>query len=824
MIEEAPTKELKFLLAGEEARTKELTKLGVRESKEMILYVTYTDTGGATGQADWIDRALLKIEKFWVGFQGQAPETEATEYKKLFADAFFNGFRAWEETLMSRWNLQVEALNEVELWAQLWKRFNRSSPIPVPQVINFDGKNLDEEVRTPVDASTLLIADSVPKLDRQWVHVKDRYVGCLTFWDKPGGWKDEVTQLRYLWRVIARDDIADTEVFCEISPANQMLVKTAMQRMTKQSIVQASKSKTSESYDVVAEINAERTITAQKELYQGSAPFYTAVTFLVHRQDKDSLNEACQKIENCFQRPAWIVRETDMTGKIWLQTLPIVQEKMLVSKLGDRRFCYLDSEVPGLMPLVMTQPVDRQGIELIAEDGGMPIWLDLFDPNEPKNLALFATTRAGKSVLVSDLLKHALARGMPVVAIDFPKPDGTSTFTDFTQFMGKRYGAYFDISRESNNLFEKPDLRSLSVKEQEDRFNGYRDFLEGALLALVIGQGTEINPLLKQTIQSLLGLALNAFFYDSHIQKRYEVALEGGFGTGVWQEMPTMKDYIKFCSLDRLDLNAFAGVTSMINEALQQIQLRLRYWLGSRVGRAISHPSSFPADAQLLVFALTNLSNEEEAAILSLSAYSAALRRALSAPASIFFIDEAPILFEFEEIAALVSRLCANGGKAGVRTIISAQDPDTIAKSKYAAKIFQNLSLRLIGRIQTAAVKSFERILQYPVEVITRNVYYKPNKKEFYTRWLLDNGGTFTECRFYPAYIQLGITANNPAEQAARSLFLKRYPDKYEAIARFTLHLIACFRNDQPLNVSLPESEPEVPLALTSTHATRKNR
>ena len=459
---------------------------------------------------------------------------------------------------------------------------------------------------------------------------------------------------------------------------------------------------------------------------------------------------------------------------------------------------------------------------MIAEDGGMPIWLDLFDPNEPKNLALFATARAGKSVLVSDLLKHALARGMPVVAIDFPKPDGTSTFTDFTRFMGPRHGAYFDISTEANNLFEKPDLRSLSVKEQERRFNDYRDFLEGALLAMVIGQGTQINPLLKQTIQSLLGLALNAFFWDSQIQKRYEIALEGGFGTTAWQEMPTMENYVTFCSLERLDLQAFAGVTSMINEALQQIQLRLRYWLGSRVGRAISHPSSFPTDAALLVFALTNLSNDEEAAILSLSAYSAALRRALSAPASIFFIDEAPILFEFEEIAALVSRLCANGGKAGVRTIISAQDPDTIAKSKYAAKIFQNLSLRLIGRIQTAAVKSFERILQYPVEVITRNVYYKPNKKEFYTRWLLDNGGTFTECRFYPAYIQLGITANNPAEQAARSLFLKRYPDKYEAIARFTLHLIACFRNDQPLYVSLPESEPEAPLALTSTHATRR--
>jgi hypothetical protein len=51
------------------------------------------------------------------------------------------------------------------------------------------------------------------------------------------------------------------------------------------------------------------------------------------------------------------------------------------------------------------------------------------------------------------------------------------------------------------------------------------------------------------------------------------------------------------------------------------------------------------------IFALRNLSNDEDAAILSLSAYSAALRRALASPASIFFIDESPILFEFDAIA-----------------------------------------------------------------------------------------------------------------------------------------------------------------------------
>ena len=106
-----------------------------------------------------------------------------------------------------------------------------------------------------------------------------------------------------------------------------------------------------------------------------------------------------------------------------------------------RRQLYLTGEVPGLMPLVLTQPCDRKGFEMIAEEGGSPIHLDLF--HQHRNLGLFATTRAGKSVLVSGILTQALAHRFPVVALDFPKPDGSSTFTDYTQFVG---GAYFDIS------------------------------------------------------------------------------------------------------------------------------------------------------------------------------------------------------------------------------------------------------------------------------------------------------------------------------------------------------------------------------------------
>ncbi|XHX79266.1 MAG: hypothetical protein RBJ76_04855 [Stenomitos frigidus ULC029] len=262
-----------------------------------------------------------------------------------------------------------------------------------------------------------------------------------------------------------------------------------------------------------------------------------------------------------------------------------------------------------------------------------------------------------------------------------------------------------------------------------------------------------------------------------------------------------MRDFLALCTIE--NLNAGATPDAEITRALGFIRLQLDFWLNSRVGRAISEPSSFRTDVPMLVFALRNLSEDDDAAILALSAYSAALRRALSSPASIFFIDESPILFQFDQISALVGNLCANGAKAGVRVLLSAQDVDTIANSPSASKILQNMSLRLVGRIQPNAVASFVKHLSYVEEIIAENATPKffPQRESLYSRWLLDNNSTFTQCRFYSPYFQLGIVANNPHEQLARDAFMAAYPDPYTAIAKFSTELASALRDGRKMRL-----------------------
>ena len=785
----APNIELQFLLMGERRRTQQLTLKGVRKPKKLRLYCTYTIETNSTGTTDAIEKILSKVERSWKSFTGEINELQFIAIERLIHTSFTDGFQLWEQLISNKMGLDIRPLNAEQLWLELWQRFNNTPHRPIPQLLILDENGLREEIYSDIAPTSFLMesSDSIPIADRRWVHLKDKYIAALTFADKPGGWVDKQRQLRYLWEVLSRERVYDTEIYCQLMRANETLVKTSMQRLTKQSNTSAALAQDKNSVDVKSLLNIKKSIAAQEELYEGSVPIHVATVFLVYRQTREQLDEACRYLQSCFLRPAWVVRETEYPWRIWLQTLPIVWERLMTAPF-NRRLVYLSGEVPGLMPLVRTKAGDDSGFELIAEEGGTPVELDLY--NQHKNLGLFATTRAGKSVLASGILTQALAHGMPVVAMDYPKPDGTSTFTDYTRFMDKD-GAYFDIGSESSNLFELPNLRSLPSKLQQERFEDYKDFLATAIMAMVIGgrgKNTQSQNI-SDAVRSIIALALKAFFSDDLIRDRYAAAYTNGFGSDEWYAIPTLHDFLSFCSHERLQLSDNSGDRT---SALETIKLRLRFWLSSRVGQALAQPSTFRSDARLLIFALRNLSNDEDAAVLSLSAYSAALRRALAAPASIFFIDESPILFEYDSIAALVGRLCANGAKAGIRVILSAQDPDTIAKSPSGSKIFQNLTTRLIGRIQPTAVDSFTTILKYPQEIISRNATesFFPKKEDLYSQWLLDDNGIFTFCRYYPAPILLAVVGNNPKEQEQRTLYLSKYSDKFVALTELSKQLI----------------------------------
>ncbi|BAT56743.1 hypothetical protein NOS3756_57550 (plasmid) [Nostoc sp. NIES-3756] len=768
---------IKLLLRSERLRIKELTALGLRKNKFLRLWCTYTVEEDEKLE-DLAEIGLKKLQKLWHQFTGEIHQLNKARVENILRSSFLDGFQSWEQILSNKMGLTVTPLSAEEIWGLLWDTFNPDEPPQIPNPLKLTDDELIETQTSEFHIRHLMLGNekSVPIFDKKWVKLQDKYIGALNFSHKPGGWVDEYSQLRYLWSAISKEKVADTEIFCQITKDNQGIAKVNLQRLTKQSITSTSMSTDRGNIDVKAGLNIEESVEAQRTLYQGSVVLNTAVVFLVHRSDLQKLEEDCRYLASCFLRPAIVSREVEYAWKLWLQCSPIAWEALL-SKPFNRRLVYFSSEAPGLTPLIRTATGDRSGFELIAEEGGTPVHLDLYQSH--KNLAVFGTTRSGKSVLVAGILTPALAMSIPVIALDYPKPDGTSTFTDYTKLLGED-GAYFDIAKEYNNLFELPDLRSMSEEIIKERMADFQEFLKSTLMTMIIGT----NPIgvsfsTTSLIESLISLALQKFFNDDEIKLRYQAALRSGIGTKEWLDTPTLKDFCKYCSSGYINLDSLSTNSTEVSQALGQIQVRLKYWLSSKVGQSISSPSSFRADAKLLVFALRNLSSDSDAAILALSAYAAALRRALSSKASIFFLDEAPILFQFDAISELIGRLCANGAKAGIRVILSAQEAESIYQSKSAQKIFANITTRLVGRIQSSAIDPFVERFKYPYSIISRNSTesFYPKKEGIYSSWLLDDNGKLTFCRYYPAYCLLAAVANNPAEQELRYVFLNKYKD-----------------------------------------------
>jgi len=803
--------EIKYLLTSEIKRGQEISDAGIRKKKKIRAYISIDITQGSRPPEGFFQKAIFSMEEFFVSLSNSASnQTEAftlTKLQEMLRAIEYSWFSEWSLALSNSFNFSYETMTDEEAWKDLYAQFNSDETPAIPHLLILDEYGVKEEIKASVDGCTTLLAN-LPLVSQQKIRINGSERASMFLFEKPTAFYDigiadeprkgKRGKLRYIWsNLLAREDLADVSFTMQVSRANEKDVRGNLEAIQKSAYIETEKADKYKNYSAGGALTQRQAREALDGQASGQTTCKVAFQISLLRKDQEKpfflsaeaqLARDCAKIGSFFPKPARWDRELYWGDKYCLQEYP-TSIAALHSTPVDKRKLWQSNEVPH--PIVSTPLVDPKGFELITKEGGTPVYLDLF--TQHKHLALFATQRAGKSVLVSGILTHALAHTIPVVALDFPKPDGSSTFTDYTNYLGSN-GAYFDIAKESNNLFEMPDTRKWSKSDWEDRWPQFLDLLETSLLTMVAGSSEDWAA--TQTIRSILVIGLSAFFKEPSIKARYKAAVEGGFGSSAWQEIPTLVDFYKFCKPENLD---FAEAIGNVSQAFQSIDIQLRFWLNSRVGQSISKPSSFPTGAQLLVFALRNLGNDEDAAVLALSAYSAALRRALSSPASIFFIDEAPILFEFPTIAALVARQCANGGKSGIRVILCAQDPDTIAKSSSSSKIFQNLTTRLIGLIKKAAVPSFERILRYPEEVIGRNVSFYPDKKERYSRWLLDSDETLMECRYYPGDMQLGAVANNPDEAISRGKILAFYPDKHEGMFVFSNLLATAMKSGQKI-------------------------
>ena len=782
--------ELRLLLGGTAKRIHELTQAGVRKNNFLNLYVTYTvSEGGEMGKGDWADRFLVALEKGWYQLTGAYEEVKSRAIEQIIVEGYLRGFNRWQRWLSNQIGLEIKPMTSDEMIEVHWRRFNQGSrQRPMPYVVcDINSQELREHPTT-LDAKTLLIGEQVPEANRHLIRNKGEYTGVLLLADKPDVPSDDpVSELFYLFDILSKESVYNFEFFTQIRRGNNQLLKDKLNSMTKQAQNASNEAAKSGNVDVGASIAVEEAVESQASLYRHSEPFHTGTVVLIHRPTQTGLNRACADFMSYFRREGWMVREEEYAHRIWLETFPTLIWESLLGKPFNRHRTYVTEELPRILPLVFNGSRADDGFEFIASEGGTPIFLDLY--NRPYRLGCFGTSGSGKTMLLSDILVHSLPHGMASTVLEVPRADGSGSFDALCDYLPD-YCSYVDTGdiEKGFNLAEPPDLRGFSPKEQKERLAQFKEDLLDLLLNMVMGfQPTgslNINP---DTVRSILGLAIEAFYQDVEIRQRFAMAFQKGFGSLEWRQMPVFTDFIPFCSLERLRL---PNTTSETLKVLDYIKLRLNFWRESRLGQFLSKVSSFRADSQILILSLRGLNNETDAALLGSIAYNSAVRRSLSFRNSIFIADEANILFDFDPLAIQVGRFFANGRKSGIRVIIAGQGLGSINQCAAGDKIFDNMDIKVTGKILPQSSDVYIDRFKYPYELIAENASqrYGVNKFERYSQWLFDDG-RLIPVRHYPGASLFSLVANNPSEVKKRRQFWQQYQgDKVRGLFELTRH------------------------------------
>ncbi|MEA5574758.1 hypothetical protein [Calothrix sp. UHCC 0171] len=799
-----------ILIRNEQARIQELTRKGTRSTWQQIVFCTWTADALGENRSDLLSKLIYQVAKsgrfLLDNFTGRISQRQEQLLSQVLMKAYTEGFLQWEMLFNTKAGLEIQPLNDIELWSWLWGRFNQYNPPEIPQLLVLKEDTLIEIQNSFKHSTTILIAGERGKSScpehRQCtnrIYIKDKVCGVLTMTDTVPAWINAKEQIAWIWKVLSENHVRDTEAWVEISPASRYLTEDNLHRQAKQTKVARERAFLKGSgRDVGAEIKQEESFDAQKKLYKGAVPLNCAVVFLVYRENAESLDLACDLLCNSFGT-AKIVREKHIASQIWLETLPVTWRRILHSSsiLSERRLVLESETVAGVLPLTLPKELDTQGVEFLTNRGGKPVCIDLF--THTQHALITGKTGSGKSVLLWRFMLDALSQGIPVVGMDIPAADGESSFKTAIALLGDA-GAYFDLSRASNNLMEPPDLRNFDSEERDSRMKSWRLFIRNALGVIVMGRLDA--PHLAQRVDAILLRSLEIFLSDPDIIERYNLSFSKGWKSPEWQDMPTLKDFTRFCSIARLNISKPEAID---HQAINQITSQIAALLVSPLGNAIAKPSSFSPEPMVKFYALTGLSNNQDSYTMAVAAKAACLRVALSYPKSLFIGDELSVLFRKDGFSAIVGELCATARKDGLSIVLSSQDPDTICQSSAAAMIMQNISYRITGCITSNAVASFQNYLSYPVEVIAQNASesFFPRRSDLYSCWLIEKGGRFWQTRFYPGEMSLAAVATNQEERITRREILSQYPNtlkgKLQGLSDFTKVYVEAIKSNKEL-------------------------
>jgi hypothetical protein len=788
---QAQTEQLEILAAEELKVLQHLDTSKKRREIRFYLVVSFTIDPDEANQ-DFLERSLAWLVKKYQKVSG-SDDVVMQQKIDLFLAKAFKAFTRWEDIFRDKLQTKVSALDADGVWdfcrmpnSRFTDRKTRDAqsrkgitwkPEGIPQVIEVDYQKgtIYERVNVEAHPTSRIFKHpaSIPTAGRDHIMVDGKWTCPNLLISQPVGFSAteteslEQVQLNYLFKIICKAVFHDTSMVVEFSKAPELQVAINNQDLIKEAKARTKNKKKDGMPDPRGAILMEEAIETEKQLFKGEPVMNFALAIFHHCDSLEAARAAASESTSFFSAPAELYQEVDTADLTWLQSLPYYSKALGVDIRGDRRDRERADLVASYFPCLHTAPLHDEGLEYIADDSGAPYRWNPFYPM--KHTALFGETRSGKSMKVAFIIYRAILAMIPVTIMDRPPSDESSTFQDYTRQMG---GDYVDIFHDSLNFLEFPRIsrmEHLSAKSKEDRKKQYESFVIKTLQTMVLGADSAKSRS-SQRVGGILTSAFKAFQEDPQILNRVRAAKAGGMGSKEWQNYPVLADFAEFCTPERIKL---ADITQEDLEVFSDIQIQFKRWIDGPYGKMVNSPSTVSLDSPLLTIAMREMSNNDDAAVFACITYAAAMRRALLAPeevGSILFVDEASLALKLDAIADAVAEIAANGLKAGIRLIIAAQEPMSVLESSGGRKIMSAITYIFIGRIRGADFDNYQKYLQLPRAISSKNLgpNFKPDEATCSSLWLLNIDDMFRLGRLYFPPSLVKLTASNPHERKER--------------------------------------------------------
>ena len=788
-----------LILSSDGYRIKETTAKGSRQEWSHYTYLSWEQQQNTGAKDDELAKVVSILGNFVqskiASFTGTQNSRDYAIYSQIAKDIYEESYSSWKSILENKGKLEFSTLSAKEAWEHLYYKFNDESCDEAPQVIEVakaGGEyicNIETaDCLNPKDAFSVLFAGNHGNPNcpqhhqrRDSVRVNGELVATMVLKCPTAYWKDPREQLLSIWSKISEENVRDTEIYLQISNASKKKISKEQKTITKQATYEKAKAiATGKGIDVDATFRQDKAIEAQARLHLGGSTLYTAMIILVYRQTHEELKKACTKMSDIFS-PAKLVREKEVCLQTWLETQIFNNRKMLVTAdpYTEQRYVLDSMSARGVLPIAKPSTLHDRGVELINDEGGFPIHLNLFKNNE--RAIILGKSGSGKSLLGAAFITYALAEGVKVIAVDMSN-DGNSTFKSYVEQLGDE-GSYINLTDDKHfNILQPPDLSLFSTNIIKKRLGLWKESLRVVLVAMIVGQ-SDSNSEIFRRVDSIVVTLLKTFFEDQNISERYNEAFEHGWKSEAWQRMPVLKDLQFFCSRDKLGLEYSKADEEAIALIVNQIESKLN---DSSIGEAIGNVSNVPPTPMMTMFALSGLNNDNNSYIMSLVAQMACLNVSLESPLSLAVLDEATELIKKPGFARVIAHRFTRGRKEGQSIILIGQDINAIALSEVKGEIVKNTDYWLIGNIQNSnSPKDYVDILGLPLQVVSRNrsSSFKPSKRTMSSSFLLRKSKKkYWHTVYFPSAMTLAVTVNSQQERAARERILQRYSETTDDI------------------------------------------